>query len=259
MAEVTNNSSSDTRVGKNRPAKKNPRIDMTPMVDLAFLLMTFFVLTSNLHKAKVMEMAMPADGEPTPVNFRLANTILIDANGKAFYYFGKFTRETDLKEIDLNSVSGLREIVGSKNADVQAQMKKLREVYKSGMFTKSDFETIDGFIAKNTVARANDDAVVKNNKQQNYSECNAALDADLSTGSMSEATFKKASAIIRNADDAPFFIVKWNDDSKYGDVISIIDELKIGDISKYTLTTISPSEKEAVSLKKGNKLPAPVK
>jgi hypothetical protein len=85
------------------------------------------------------------------------------------------------------------------------------------------------------------------------------MDVDLSAGTMSEATFKKASAIIRNADNAPFFIVKWGDDSKYGDVISIIDELKIGDISKYTLTTISPLEKGAISGKKENGSLPPVK
>ncbi|HTF03457.1 MAG TPA: biopolymer transporter ExbD [Bacteroidia bacterium] len=259
MAEVTNNSSSDTRVGKNRAAKKNPRIDMTPMVDLAFLLLTFFVLTSNLHKPKVMEMTMHAEGEPSPINVRLANTILIDANGKAFYYSGKFSDETQLKELDLSSISGLREIVGSKNADVQSQMKTLREIYKSGVFVKSDYEKINGFVTRNTKAQVYDAEVVKNNKKQNYSECIAAMDADLSAGVMSDATFKKAAAIIRNADDAPFFIVKWGDDARYGDVIGIIDELKIGDISKYTLTTISPLEKDAVSRKKENAVLAPVK
>src|SRR3954470_8783668 len=81
---------------KGRKKGGNPRVDMTPMVDLAFLLLTFFVLTSNLNKSKTMEMKMPKDVKDTnttKINDKLAVTLLLDGNkeGKIYYYEGKLT------------------------------------------------------------------------------------------------------------------------------------------------------------------------
>ena len=45
--------------GKRRPKKQSTRIDMTPMVDLMCLLITFFMLTTAFSKSKVMVITMP--------------------------------------------------------------------------------------------------------------------------------------------------------------------------------------------------------
>src|SRR5688500_20366077 len=45
--------------GKVRAKKQSTKIDMTPMVDLAFLLLTFFILTTTFNKPKTMEVNMP--------------------------------------------------------------------------------------------------------------------------------------------------------------------------------------------------------
>lgn len=39
--------------------KRNVKVDLTPMVDLNLLLITFFMFTTQLHKAKAMELTMP--------------------------------------------------------------------------------------------------------------------------------------------------------------------------------------------------------
>ena len=60
---------------------------------------------------------------------------------------------------------------------------------------------------------------------------------------------------IRSDDKAPFFIVKWCGDAKYNDVINIIDELKIGDVSKYALTKASKPEMLKLSAITGKRYP----
>ncbi|MFM7079991.1 MAG: ExbD/TolR family protein, partial [Bacteroidota bacterium] len=45
--------------GKVKQKKSTTHIDMTPMVDLAFLLLTFFMLTTTFSKPKTMEVNMP--------------------------------------------------------------------------------------------------------------------------------------------------------------------------------------------------------
>lgn len=72
--------------------KSSPRVDMTPMVDLGFLLVTFFMVTTTFSKPKVMELAMPdKNGEKTkqqPVKESRAITLILGAENRVFYYLG---------------------------------------------------------------------------------------------------------------------------------------------------------------------------
>ena len=49
---------------KNRVQKAQLKIDMTPMVDLGFLLITFFIFTTSMSEPAVTKLYMPADGAP---------------------------------------------------------------------------------------------------------------------------------------------------------------------------------------------------
>ena len=64
------------------------RMDMTPLVDLGFLLLTFFILTTHLLDQRVMNLNMPAPGPSMPANNAL--TILLDGKEGAFGYQGAF-------------------------------------------------------------------------------------------------------------------------------------------------------------------------
>lgn len=131
---------------KGRKKGGNPRVDMTPMVDLAFLLLTFFVLTSNLNKAKTMEIAMPKDVKDTSIttkiNYKLAVTVLLDGNkeGKIYYYEGKLDDNTVLQETSLDPKKGLRSYVMGRNSPIMTDMKALRTEFKKGNMPDSTYK-----------------------------------------------------------------------------------------------------------------------
>lgn len=91
-----------------RPGKKIIKIDLTPMVDLGFLLITFFVFTATLAKATVMEMITPADAPPAnEVCNSCALTVLLDKNDAVWYYQGAF--ETAI--VKQSSFKSIREVI----------------------------------------------------------------------------------------------------------------------------------------------------
>jgi biopolymer transport protein ExbD len=82
---------------KVRSKKSNPGVDLTAMVDLAFLLITFFMLTTTLSKPQSMPLAMPdkdpdkeVENDPTKIPEDRMMTILIGKDNKLMWYMGKF-------------------------------------------------------------------------------------------------------------------------------------------------------------------------
>ncbi|HEX8059730.1 MAG TPA: biopolymer transporter ExbD, partial [Cyclobacteriaceae bacterium] len=78
--------------GKVRSKKSSTKIDMTPMVDLAFLLLTFFMLTTTFNKPQTMEIIMPEkpkEEEDQPlVNEKKVLTLLLSKDDKIYWYIG---------------------------------------------------------------------------------------------------------------------------------------------------------------------------
>jgi biopolymer transport protein ExbD len=82
--------------GKIRSKKQNSKVDLTAMVDLAFLLITFFMLTTSLSKPQSMSLAMPAKDKPNdpvppkplPVDQRRTVTLILGENNKIKWYHG---------------------------------------------------------------------------------------------------------------------------------------------------------------------------
>jgi biopolymer transport protein ExbD len=89
MAEIQQNAARTNRSGKRRTKKMSTKIDMTPMVDLAFLLLTFFMLTTTFAKPYTMELQMPVkDPKTTPVALSKALTIILGKDHRVHYFFG---------------------------------------------------------------------------------------------------------------------------------------------------------------------------
>lgn len=111
--------------GKKRPKKGNTRVDMTPMVDLAFLLLTFFVLTSTFSKPKVMSLVYPAKPDETqkeePQKINNGITFLLSED-KIYYYSGQYYSKdnpgpegpTELEETNFGP-DGVRKLLADRN------------------------------------------------------------------------------------------------------------------------------------------------
>ena len=89
MAEIQQQAAGSSKPGKRRAKKMSTRIDMTPMVDLAFLLLTFFMLTTTFARPYTMELNMPVKSrEPTEVSSSKALTIVLGAGHRVHYFSG---------------------------------------------------------------------------------------------------------------------------------------------------------------------------
>ncbi len=93
MAELdTGGGGGKHKGGKVRSKKQSTRVDMTPMVDLMFLLITFFMLTTTLAKPQAMDLAMPDKDEKNEQQLDVADTrtmtILLGSNNKIEWYIG---------------------------------------------------------------------------------------------------------------------------------------------------------------------------
>lgn len=86
MAEVT---ASDRPAHRRQHSTARPiRMDMTPMVDLAFLLLTFFILTTSLRRLEGMDLVVPLGKRGNPADRTL--TFLIGGRDTIYGYAGAF-------------------------------------------------------------------------------------------------------------------------------------------------------------------------
>jgi len=192
--------------GKRRPKKSSTRIDMTPMVDLMCLLITFFMLTTAFSKPKVMVITMPDKTEKLPPEqqtkipaWRTLNILLPDKD-IVYYYVG----EANPKKLPLPAMvksdfskDGIRKVLLEKNKDLFRQIAEYREKRVSGKLLVAD-TTAESAIKK----------------------------------------MKKGDQI------GPIVLIKADDKAKYKDVVNIIDEMAICNIAQYAVVDILPIELE---------------
>ncbi|MBI4945752.1 MAG: biopolymer transporter ExbD [Bacteroidetes bacterium] len=117
---------------KKRAKKHGARIDMTPMVDLGFLLLTFFVLTSQFSKPKTMEITMPVIPKDTSLQMKIEDQtaltlLLTDKQEKVYYYYGKFKPDASIIKQTNYSKDGIRKLLLERNKDVIDKVQALKE------------------------------------------------------------------------------------------------------------------------------------
>ncbi|MEO7446256.1 MAG: biopolymer transporter ExbD [Ferruginibacter sp.] len=102
--------------GVKKPKKLSTRVDLTPMVDLGFLLITFFVFTTTMSQATAMNMNEPKDDPEQQLKVKNsgAMTILLGKGNQVYYYFGELVPETISQEFKSTSFKGIRQIIVDK-------------------------------------------------------------------------------------------------------------------------------------------------
>ena len=115
----------------NNPGKKKvtPRVDLTAMVDLAFLLITFFMVTTTLSKPVAMDIAKPDVSDPTvrlAVPASRTMTILLGKNNKIAWYMGEDGKSIpnieDYRQIRQSILANQHKVTGLNGNDLQKSL-----------------------------------------------------------------------------------------------------------------------------------------
>ncbi len=145
MAEMDTSSGGGHKKGPGvkKSKKMSTRVDLTPMVDLGFLLITFFIFTTTLAKPMTMEINMPNkekidEKDQTKVKESTAMTVLLSKDHRVYYYEGLATDPNvppDLKVTGFRAKDGIRDAIIAKKA-------KVAQLQQSGALGPKDQATI---------------------------------------------------------------------------------------------------------------------
>lgn len=145
MAEILKNSKKKNGI---RCTRKSTRVDLTPMVDLGFLLITFFVFTTTMSTTTAMGMVTPKEANPNDnICESCVITLIPAANNKLYYYEGK---ESDAvyKTTDY-SAGGLRNLLVNKKKQVLAINREPILIIKPG--ATSTFKNLINIIDESNI------------------------------------------------------------------------------------------------------------
>jgi len=194
--------------GKKKFKKVPAHVDMTPMVDLMCILITFFMLTTAFTKPKIMEIVLPEkikkdeNVEPPKIAKSRTLNIILGPENKVFWYPGIADDPKNpppLQETDF-SATGIRQVLLERN----------RALFKK-------------------VSAFNDDVLTGK--------------IDIPRDSVQSAIRQ----LKRDDDTGPIVLIKAYEKAKYKNFVDIIDEMSICDIARYTFVDISWLEEGMVN------------
>ncbi|MCA0426188.1 MAG: biopolymer transporter ExbD [Bacteroidetes bacterium] len=211
MAEIEGGGGGHKKGGKPKGKKMSTRVDFTPMVDLGFLLITFFMLTTSMNKPKTMEINMPVKDEQitekdkTKVKASQAITVLLTENNKIVYYFiNETTGEPETPVITDFSKGGIRATLLTKNRE---------------LFEKGGYKNFDSIPIYKEMYRMN---------------------------KIDEATMRANISAIKNNKDGLIVVIKADDKAKYKNLVDILDEMLICNIGRYAIVDITDVERDLI-------------
>ncbi len=108
--------------GVKKAKKLSTRVDMTPMVDLGFLLITFFIFTTTMSTPATMALMMPKDQidpkDLTEIKESGSLTILLGKGNQVYYYEGQM--KDDGSNFKSSNFSDIRKVISEKKKSVMA-------------------------------------------------------------------------------------------------------------------------------------------
>jgi len=209
MSEVQQQEGSD-KGGKHkkvRAKKSSTHIDMTPMVDLAFLLLTFFILTTTFSRPKTMDITMPVkekkEEERTKIKASLAMSILLTENDKIIWYMGIDSAgappETNIADFSISGARSIHKVLLERNKLVYDQVRMVEDSVKKGLIPD------------------NEDEIKKHKAQVKAAE--------------------KEGLIV---------LIKPDEKARYKNLVDILDEMLICNVGRYAIVDLTDSEKELI-------------
>jgi biopolymer transport protein ExbD len=146
MAELDTSSSGGHKKGPGvkKGKKLSTRIDLTPMVDLGFLLITFFMYTTTMAKPKTMEINMPYKDpnlkieDQTKIKESVALTVLLSKDHRVYYYEGIGSnpdKAPDIKITYFKPTKGIRD-------EIIAKRKMVDDLKRTGALGPKDETTV---------------------------------------------------------------------------------------------------------------------
>ena len=196
--------------GKKRAKKLPPHMDMTPMVDLMMLLITFFMLTTSMSKAKVMDITLPdkitdPNQEAPKISASRTLNIILGPENKIYWYPG------GVKPEDYNNLPPLMETDFSATGIRQLLLERNRALFKK----------IDDF-------------------NQQVITGKIVISQDSVQGAIRQ---------LKNVDDTgPIVLIKAYKKANYGNFVDILDEMNICGIARYTFVDIAWYEEKMVEM-----------
>jgi biopolymer transport protein ExbD len=125
MAELDTSGGGGKKGGKIRTKKMSTRVDLTAMVDLAFLLITFFMLTTTLAKPQAMDIAMPDKDVEEQQELTIADTrtinVLLGSGNKLEWYMGSVDKQLTPPAEGRYGKNGIRKTLIEKSKEVIAR------------------------------------------------------------------------------------------------------------------------------------------
>ncbi len=140
MAEIIQEDKGGKKKGKRRAKKQSTHIDMTPMVDLACLLLTFFMLTTAFSKPKVMEISLPEKSDKEGPKVSSPLNIILDENDRIFWYNGLADpTKPPLPTLYITDYSkdGIRKILLNRNKELFKKIDEFNNSVLKGKLTLS--------------------------------------------------------------------------------------------------------------------------
>jgi biopolymer transport protein ExbD len=141
MAEMDTSSGGGHKKGPGvkKGKKLSTRVDLTPMVDLGFLLITFFMFTTTLSKPKTMQINMPTDekvekDQETKIKASTVVTVLLSKEHRIYYYEGigdDATKPPEVKVTYFRAKDGIRDVIINKK-------KMVADMVRSGALAAKD-------------------------------------------------------------------------------------------------------------------------